>query len=164
MALVLLFLAMYSSAHAERLGVGFSVGYMDFKEDFDSVAVPTVSVNYGIDGDTSVELSIGQIAWADTTSIPIQITVQPRLHFGDLSPYIGAGIGYYMNLYKQSGVKGNAFGPHAEVGVDYFISKDISVGLGIRHTAAWGFISAGTPKEKLDFEANIISLGVKYLF
>lgn len=114
------------------------------------------------------------------------------MHFGNFSPYIGAGISYYIITYEPGDklktlvnlgrmtdpnfdvtVSGNnAFGAHAAIGIDYFMDKNIVIGIDIKHPWVWGFTnmttktSGGTVKEtiKLDLESNILSIGVKYLF
>lgn len=213
LTLSLLILLAASSAFAERIGIGAGIGFMNFEEPAMRITgpqlLPSVNLNFGVDAHTSIELSVGRTTiktvvkdpllpsggtTVEITSIPVFLTVQPRLHLGNFSPYIGGGIGYYINSntetpseikdfvttqrlttdpnYNITQDAGNVYGAHAAIGGDYFISKNVAYGIDIKQSWSWGIVttkhsgSSGTTtfKEKLDFNATIITAGVKYLF
>lgn len=214
---LILFTTAGFAEETERLGIGMGMGYINPEEGFDPAVLSTVNLTYGVNTNFSIELSVGGTLmkgrtiekvlavnedgevveeetelYPDITIIPVQVTMQPRFHFGNLSPYIGAGIGYYFTRAELSddlkgvvkemrivdptfdiSVKaGNAYGLHTAVGTDYFLSKNLAIGVDAKYLWAWGFVTTEvtidgvkeSTKDKLKLNSSVISIGAKYLF
>ena len=199
-----------SAAHAEDIAgrSAIGVGYANVSPDEGDIDDGTaMSINYtrGINTNLSVELSLGQavldvkpgdipVDLGEATVMPLQVTAQYRVPSGNipLSPYVGAGLGYYFNNFDLSDdVKDaiafkrltdptfdvdadidDSFGFHIDAGVDYFVNSNFALNLDARYfwseadatmtTTELGVTDKGD--DEIDLDSFIIGVGAKYFF
>ena len=198
-----------SAAYAEditgRSAIG--VGYANVSPDEGDIDDGTLmSINYtrGINANLSIELSLGQavldvnpsdipVDLGEATVRPLQVTAQYRVPSGNLSPYVGAGLGYYSNDFDLSDdVKDaiafirstsdptfdldvdidNSFGFHIDAGVDYFVNSNFALNIDARYFWSEADATMTTTElgiteegdEEIDLDSFVIGVGAKYFF
>ena len=198
--------AAYAEDIAGRSAIG--VGYANVSPDEGDIDDGTLmSINYtrGINTNLSIELSLGQadldvrlgdmpVDLGEFTVKPLQVTAQYRIPSGSspLSPYVGAGLGYYFNDFDLSGdVKDHianerltdptydvdvdvddSFGFHIDAGVDFFVNSNFALNIDARYfwsqadtkmtTTELGITEGGD--DEADLDSFIIGIGAKYFF
>jgi len=188
--------AAYAEDIAGRSAIG--VGYANVSPDEGDIDDGTLmSINYtrGVNNNLSIELSLGEavldvnpgdipVDLGEATVRPLQVTAQYRIPSGNLSPYVGAGLGYYFNDFDLSGEAEDAiaqvridsgdptfdldvdvddsFGFHIDAGVDYFVNSNFALNIDARYF--WSQADAkmtetrlGTPDEIGDDEIDLDS-------
>ncbi len=168
----------------------------DFDTEFDSTTGLMVDFIYSFTKAFSLGLGIGYLktdmevsegiftgGYAELQQIPLQLTALYRFDLNKVAPYIGAGIGYYLNSMDRNdsdeaffdgapdGVKAvadDAFGYHVALGLDYLITEKIAMNLDLKYV--WsktdiGFKGAGYDDiHSTKLNAFSPSIGIKYLF
>ena len=156
--------------------------------DFDEVAMYGLNVTYFFHKYFSTELSVdyakGDLWVSGTfkgvatdeidgefTQIPVLLT--GRLHIpvnNIVSPYVGAGVGYYFNDFdpKDAADKATAddsFGFHANAGVEFFFAENYAVNLDLKYV--WNdvdFQDPDDPTQEISMDAFVAGIGFKYYF
>ena len=199
-AFALITLGTQTAASAEdiagRSGIGIKIANVSPDEsEFDSSTMTSINYTRGISSNLSIEASIGRtvmdLEGGELTVAPILVTAQYRMPSGDLSPYLGAGIGYYLNDFdvdsgmiareRASGLPlfdrdiefDNSFGYHINVGIDYFLNSNLAVNLDgrmfwtnsdITVKGTDSGIDYWTEEHDRDLDSTVIGVGVKYFF
>lgn len=163
-------------------GVVFSIGVMKFL---------AFEIQAGYLG-SDVEASEDGLSKGKLTVIPVQLSVQGRFPFagGRVAPFVELGGGYYLNSFavdsnlakrwKDVGFTleekpEGAIGVHFGGGLDVFLSRRISLGLGLKYSlvsmkASWSLLddASGTEVagdlEGLKLSPLMIGLRVRFFF
>lgn len=125
------------------------------------------------------------ITFGKVRETPIMGTIQfrPRI---PLSPYIGAGIGYYLLSFDEADTLtdfclaafgedctfkvDNTFAFHASAGLDYLFTQHIGINFDIRYAIGKADATFGLPlsgisvTDKVDIDYYKLGIGVKYWF
>jgi len=156
--------------------------------DFDEGTMYGLNITYFFNKYFSTELSIDHIetdldisgTWygaaktqnvGEITQIPVLLT--GRLHIpinNSISPYVGAGVGYYFNDYdpKDAADKATAddsFGFHANAGVEFFLAENYAVNLDLKYV--WNDVDFQDPDDttqEISMDAFVAGIGFKYYF
>ena len=194
--------AAYAKDIAGKSGLGIGLGYISpTEDDVDPGMISNINYTRGINSNLSIEISFGRtvldieddgtIDLGEITVMPLQLTAQYRISSGKLSPYCGAGIGYYFNDFDTSneavafwrlltGDPGdtfkveidNSFGFHINAGVDYFLKDNFAIGLDARYLWSEADITIkytavgipGSDSDEGDIDSFVIGAGIKYFF
>ena len=181
--------AAYAEDIAGRSAIG--VGYANVSPDEGDIDDGTLmSINYtrGINTNLSIELSLGQadldvrlgdmpVDLGEFTVKPLQVTAQYRIPSGSspLSPYVGAGLGYYFNDFDLSDDAKDAialyrinnsdptfdldvdvddsFGFHIDAGVDFFVNSNFALNIDARYF--WSQADTKMTETKLSVQKEI---------
>lgn len=156
--------------------------------DFDEVAMYGLNVTYFFHKYFSAELSVDYAktdlyvsgtfrgvaqTWNDGELTQIPVLLTGRLHIpvnNIVSPYVGAGVGYYFNDYdpKHPADKATAddsFGFHVNAGVEFFLAENYAINLDLKYV--WNdvdFPDPGEPTEEISMDAFVAGIGFKYYF
>ena len=173
-----LFSTNFDTSYDNSLGVSFDFSYFfvkSFSLEF-SLGYTQTDMEVGYRGDTE--------AYGTLTQIPILLTARYHFVFNDkVVPYIGAGIGYYLNDMDNadgngdffdgapSGVESfadDAFGYHINAGVEFFIIDRLALNIDLKYvlmSTDIGFEGAGYD-ESSDSKVDVFStgVGIKYYF
>ena len=157
--------------------------------DFDEVAMYGLNVTYFFHKYFSTELSVdysktdvwvsGTFRGVATNEIDGEVTQIPVLLTGRLhipvnnivSPYVGAGVGYYFNDYDPKDAADKAtvddsFGFHVNAGVEFFFAENYAVNLDLKYI--WNDVDFPDPDEpteqEISMDAFVAGIGFKYYF
>ena len=156
--------------------------------DFDEVAMYGLNVTYFFNKYFSAELSVDYTetdvdvsgTWhgvaqtfnvGEITQIPVLLTGRLHIPINNIvSPYVGAGVGYYFNDYdaKDATDKSTAddsFGFHVNAGVEFFFAKNYAINLDLKYV--WNdvdFTCPGEPTDEISMDAFVAGIGFKYYF
>lgn len=156
--------------------------------DFDEVAMYGLNITYFFHKYFSTELSLdyaktdlyvsGTFRGVATdeidgefTQIPVLLTGRFHIPVNNIvSPYLGAGMGYYFNDYdpKDAADKATAddsFGFHANAGVEFFFAENYAVNLDLKYV--WNdvdFQDPDDPTQEISMDAFVAGIGFKYYF
>lgn len=104
-------------------------------------------------------------------SLPVLLTGQFHLlgPGAGLDPYIGAGVGYYVNSFDSKGSGGNAtvddaVGFHAAAGASLNITSAVALTFDLRYALSESDYNAGASSEKLKADAIVALVGARYIF
>ena len=193
-----------SAAYAEditgrsAIGVGYA-NVSPAEGDLDNGTSMSINYTRGIDTNLSIELSLGQtvldvkpgdmpVDLGEVTVKAVHVTAQYRVPSGNLSPYVGVGLGYYSNDFDLSDdVKDyiasdpnfdldvdidNSFGFHIDAGVDYFVNTNFALNFDARYF--WSQADATMTEtdtgvttkneDEIDLDSFVIGVGAKYFF
>lgn len=189
-----------------RIGIGARIGYAMFSGDdvrilgYSVDVDPEESLLFGVNVTCmfnqyfSLELSVDHINNADVdlnasglgfdagelSMTPIMLTA--RFHIPNqtpIVPYLGAGIGYYVNDFSQNralwgsenlDIK-NSFGFHLNAGAELFFTqkKDFSLNVDLKYLWSTADVDyngpvLGTGTEDVRLDSFVASVGIKYFF
>lgn len=156
--------------------------------DFDEVAMYGLNITYFFHKYFSTELSVdyakGDLWVSGTfrgvatdeidgefTQIPVLLTGRFHIPVNNIvSPYVGAGVGYYFNDYdpKDAADKATAddsFGFHANAGVEFFFAENYAVNLDLKYV--WNdvdFQDPDDPTQEISMDTFVAGIGFKYYF
>jgi outer membrane protein W len=148
-----------AASQSKGSGIGVDVGYAMFTEEqFKGGVTAGLSFFYLLSDSFRVELRGGfisnQVENADEglskgklTMIPIQLSLHYRFKVSEkLRPYVGGGIGYYLNNFSLEGESrwqelgfditdevDHSFGYHLGIGMDYFFKPRMAFTLDVRY-------------------------------
>jgi outer membrane protein len=156
--------------------------------DFDEGTMYGLNITYFFNKYFSTELSIDHTetevdisgTWygvaktqnvGEITQIPVLLT--GRLHIPintSISPYVGAGMGYYFNDYDakddtDKSTADDSFGFHVNAGVEFFFAENYAINLDLKYV--WNdvdFSCPGDPTEEISMDAFVAGIGLKYYF
>ncbi len=193
---------------ANRHGIGARIGYADFAGDevyfrifnrtvnvdvdssytfgvnFTYFLTEWFSIEFSIDrlNEADVELKLAGVGAAAGEYSFTSFSINPRFHIPNetlFSPYIGFGIGYYMNDFRQNAslwgsenldIK-DSFSLSVNIGTEIFLTKEKNIALNLDLKYVWTKADVdysgpvlGTGTEELKLDSFIASLGLKYFF
>jgi hypothetical protein len=175
-----------------RLGTGFYQSDSAFNTNLDFKNPTVVGVTAGIrQGHLGAELSVDWISMnlesdikaAELTTTPILLTMQfhPIEEAATVDPYVGLGVGYYINSARASSeakassgfsdykvAMDNSVGFHLSVGANMKVSSALAFVIDARYaftnadlTVKGGGISS---TDTLSVNGVVVTAGIKYLF
>jgi len=198
---MVLFTVNAMAAEAGRWAVGARLGYSFFEDDtigngdssVDDSFMAGLNLTYKYQN-MSLELGVDYVPDTDHTvtspagtslkmgeikQIPITLTARYHFPINNFSPYIGAGVGYYLNDYttdsliEMAGFKADvddSFGYFVNAGTEIFIdtAKQWAMNLDLKYI--WNEADykitdgAVTQTEDLGLDSFVMGVGVKYYF
>ena len=132
------------------------------------------SVEMSIDfGKTDIEFSVGaySVDVGELTQTPILLT--GRYHIPaieTISPYLGFGIGYYLNSFDlDDAIAGpvdanNSFGYHLNAGAEFFFMENNVFNLDFKYIWNEVEFEGGGDKEDIEMGGFSSGVGYKYIF
>lgn len=189
-ALSLLFTQPSLAEETRKFGIGIRASYYNvdtgilvaYDPEIDSSGLYGVNLTYFLNEIFSLELS-GEYTKTDMTihtlggkvgeftQVPILLTARLHLPAGKtISPYIGAGIGYYFNDFDKtlatSTVTGvdNSFGWHMAAGLEVFFLQNWAANLDLKYIWNQADFQRTTGTEEFDLDAFSAGVGLKYYF
>jgi outer membrane protein W len=194
---------------AKKFAFGARVSYNIFQDDeielfntnidteYDSSVSISADFTYLFNESFSLELSLGylktdmtvsrfgdKLGYGELTQIPILLT--GRYHFSvndKVMPYIGLGVGYYLNDMEDADGNGDffddapsgvnsfaddAFGFHLAGGVEYFVTDNVALNLDLKYvllSTTIGFDGAGYDEnDSTTLNSFVFGIGAKYYF
>jgi len=173
-----------------RVGTGFYQSDTVFDTSTDIKNPTVVGVTAGIrQGHLGAELSVDWISMnletdvkvAELTMTPILVTLQfhPIEEDATVDPYVGLGVGYYINSVhpsseakSQLGVSGyqmdNSVGYHLSVGANMKVSSAVAFVIDARYAWTNGDLTVKggglSNTDTLNVDGLVVTAGLKYLF
>ncbi|WP_028315486.1 OmpW/AlkL family protein [Desulfatibacillum aliphaticivorans] len=192
---------------AGKIGIGLELGYNQISDtsipdapgidgEFDGAFIFGANADYFFTDFFSLEMFLGYTATdmdasgfgvsidvGEVTQVPWTLTA--RLHYPNdsiVSPYIGAGVGYYFNDFDVSSTMvnnaapqtygidlENSFGFHVNGGAEVFVDENVAFDLDLKYTwnnADWDENVNGVTitSGDIDMDAFTATVGVKYYF
>jgi len=181
-----------AASAAEKFGIGANVSYMGVADagpddviNFDGVSLIGLNATAYINSFISLSFDLGysqldvdasSVSAGDLEQIPLLATA--RLHlpfFESISPYVGAGIGYYFNEFNTSDFLSLAggevtaddnFAVHLNGGVELFVGEHLALNLDLKYLWNEADLTnpGGLPVNDLDMRTFIAGVGVKFYF
>ncbi|MBM3296213.1 MAG: hypothetical protein FJY83_01285 [Candidatus Aminicenantes bacterium] len=204
LAFLFLTCALPAGAGAQGLGFGFAAGYAKPSNSLYSGSVAGgVVFSIGVMKYLAFEIQAGYLGPAVEASedglsegrltvVPVQLSVQGRFPFagGRVAPFVELGGGYYLNSFaldsnlakrwKDVGFTleekpGGAVGVHFGGGLDVFLGRRISLGLGLKYSlvtmkAVWSLLDDASRTEVtgeldgLTLSPLVVGLRVRFFF
>ncbi|MDD5451320.1 MAG: outer membrane beta-barrel protein [Desulfovibrionales bacterium] len=190
--MILLFAFSQASLAEEtrKFGIGIRASYYNvdtgilvaYDPEIDSSGLYGINLTYFLNEIFSLELS-GEYTKADMTihtlggkvgeftQVPILLTARLHLPAGEtISPYIGAGLGYYFNDFDKtnssSTVTGvdNSFGYHVAAGLEVFFLQNWAANLDLKYIWNQADFQRTTGTDEIDLDAFSAGVGLKYYF
>jgi outer membrane protein len=186
-----------------KFGIGARIGYVNYAGDdynvlgsnidvdFDNAAMYGGNLTYYIQRYLSLELSVDYVK-TDTeikgsglspTNIgelkQVPIILNGRFHFSTnqkISPYLSAGIGYYLNDFDLSGTSADdeidpddSFGFNLGGGIQFLLNEHFAIDLDLKYIwnkADFELKAPGDPTEEvsIDLDNFYAGIGLKYYF
>ena len=183
-----------------ELGLGARVAYFNYSDDdlgsgfdvdYDGTAMYDANLTYFVHSYFSFELSVGYVETdvdlkglgisldiGEFEQIPILLTA--RTHFSTnprVSPYIGIGVGYFLNDFDMSGSipagydldPDDSVGFHVGGGVEIFLNEHFALTIDLKYI--WNEVDIdfkapglATEEHSVDVDAFTSGIGLKYYF
>lgn len=204
------FLFIFSQAafaqEAGKLGVGARISYLDISGDddrgvnfeHDEAALYGIDLTYFFCKHFSLEASLNyartdidvqetgeaKFDFGETKQIPVLLT--GRFHFpvnDKITPYIGAGVGYYFNDFDLSSTAlspamlgpgstadmDDSFGYHVNGGIEWFLNQNVALNCDLKYIWSSTDLELKVPGEAVekfdvDLNAFVAGIGIKYYF
>jgi outer membrane protein len=190
-----------------RLGLGARVAYVNYsgdsfdelgysiKVDFDDNVMYGGNLTYFVHEYFSFELSVDYAKTdvdarvlgvsaniGEMKQVPILLTARTHLSTNPkVSPYIGIGIGYYLNDWEMSDALKSEIPPgysvdtedsigfHVNLGVESFVNKHVALNLEAKYIWNRTDVELKSPygtwiDESVDLDTFYLGVGVKYYF
>jgi outer membrane protein len=172
---------------ARAVGLNFANGQTDnlsktAKVEADNRVIPEVDITYFINKNIAAELvltypqnidiKIDGVRQGTVRALPPSLLLQYHFtDFGALKPYVGAGVNYTVFTQRDNILNGvasvdrSSTGLVAQVGIDYAISKTLSLNLDVKYIQMSTDVSvAGAKVGKVNLNPMLYGIGIGYRF
>lgn len=118
----------------------------------------------------NIDSSIGRLG--SVKALPPTLLAQYHFtNFGPVKPYVGAGLNYTRFSSRSNllgglaSVESSSFGPAAQVGVDYMLTKNWGLNLDVKYIKIKTDVNVSSvPLGSLELDPVVTSVGVTYKF